>query len=133
MERNIYSNIFGVSWPMWICRKLLTIRYISAWFHALRMYVLITVHKKWSFPLRISSVNVTKSARNWLFGHIYWKISSWKTSIFCAMSKGALYEIPTKSFKGLWERWYGIKLSIASFLKSASHKFWISSYLSRQT
>ena len=30
----------------------------------------LTLHKKWSFTLRISSVNVTKSARNW----------SWKNS-----------------------------------------------------
>ena len=29
------------------------------------------LHKKSSFPLRISSVNVTKSARNYVFGHIY--------------------------------------------------------------
>ena len=28
------------------------------------------LHKKWSFPLRISSVNVTKSAGDWGFGHI---------------------------------------------------------------
>ena len=31
----------------------------------------ITMHKKWSFPLRISSVNVTKSAVSCRFGHIY--------------------------------------------------------------
>ena len=29
-----------------------------------------SLHKKWSFPLRISLVNVTKSAVSW-FGHIY--------------------------------------------------------------
>ena len=28
------------------------------------------LHKKWSFPLKISSVNVTKSRG---FGHIYWR------------------------------------------------------------
>ena len=33
----------------------------------------ISVHKKWSFPLRISSVNVTKSAVSCWFGHIYWR------------------------------------------------------------
>ena len=38
--------------------------------------------KKWSFPLRISSVNVTKSAWNCGFGHIYWRNSQWKTSFF---------------------------------------------------
>ena len=32
----------------------------------------VILHKKWSFPLRISSVNVTKSAG---FGHIYWRSS----------------------------------------------------------
>ena len=31
------------------------------------------LHKKWSFPLRISSVNVTKSAGKCGFGHIYWR------------------------------------------------------------
>ena len=31
------------------------------------------LHKKWSFPLRISSVNMTKFAQNWGVGHIYWK------------------------------------------------------------
>ena len=32
-----------------------------------------TLHKKWSFPVEISSVNVTKSAGNCGFGHIYWR------------------------------------------------------------
>ena len=33
----------------------------------------ITLHKKWSFPLSISSVNGTKSAGICGFGHIYWR------------------------------------------------------------
>ena len=33
----------------------------------------IKLHKKWSFSLRISSVNVTKSTVNCGFGHIYWR------------------------------------------------------------
>ena len=32
-----------------------------------------TLHKKWSFPLRIFSVNVTKSPVLCGFGHIYWR------------------------------------------------------------
>ena len=32
-----------------------------------------TLHKKRSFPLRISSVNVTKSAVSCDFGQIYWR------------------------------------------------------------
>ena len=42
----------------------------------------ISLHKKWSFPLRISSVNLTKSAVSCGFGHIYWRNPSWKTSFF---------------------------------------------------
>ena len=38
--------------------------------------------KKWSFPLRISSVNVTESPGNCGFGHIYWRNPSWTTSFF---------------------------------------------------
>ena len=34
---------------------------------------LITLHKKWNFPFRISSVNVIKSAVSCGFGHIYWR------------------------------------------------------------
>ena len=33
----------------------------------------LSLHKKWSFPLRISSLNVTKSAVSSVFGHIYWR------------------------------------------------------------
>ena len=33
----------------------------------------ITQQKKWSFPLRISSVNVTKYAVSSRSGHIYWE------------------------------------------------------------
>ena len=32
-----------------------------------------SLHKKWNFPLAISSVNVTKSAVSCGFGHIYWR------------------------------------------------------------
>ena len=42
----------------------------------------LALHIKSSFPLRISSVNVTESAGNWGFDHIYWRNSEWKTSFF---------------------------------------------------
>ena len=44
--------------------------------------MLPTLHKKWSFPLRIFSVNVTNSKGNCGFGHIYWRNPQWKTSFF---------------------------------------------------
>ena len=40
------------------------------------------LHKKWSFPLRNSSVNVTKSTVSFGFGHSYWRNPYWKTSFF---------------------------------------------------
>ena len=48
-----------------------------------------TLQKKWSFPLKIFSVNVTKSAGDCGFGHIYWKNPKWKTSFFhfCAVQR----------------------------------------------
>ena len=45
---------------------------------------LYTLHKKWSFPLRICSVNVTKSVGNCVFGHIYWRNRYWKTFFVCS-------------------------------------------------
>ena len=38
-----------------------------------RRNYLVSLHKKWSFPLRISWVNVTKSAVSWGSGQIYWR------------------------------------------------------------
>ena len=42
----------------------------------------ITAKRKWSFPLRISWVNVIKSAVSCRFGHIYWRNPWRKTSFF---------------------------------------------------
>ena len=42
----------------------------------------VSLHKKWSFQLRISSVNMTKPAVSSGFGHIYWRNPLWKTSFF---------------------------------------------------
>ena len=39
-----------------------------------------TLHKKWNFPLMISSVNVTKSSGDDAFGQICWKNPWLKTS-----------------------------------------------------
>ena len=42
------------------------------------------LHKKWSFPLRISWVNVTKSVVSCGFGHIYRRNLWWKTYFLCS-------------------------------------------------
>ena len=43
-----------------------------------------SLHRIWSFPLKISSVNVAKSTGNCRFCHIYERNHSWKTS-FCVL------------------------------------------------
>ena len=41
-----------------------------------------SLHKKWSFSLRISSLNVSESAVSCEFSHIYWRNPERKTSFF---------------------------------------------------
>ena len=45
------------------------------------------LHKKWSFPLGISSLNVIKFAGICGFEHIYWRNLEWKTSFFVQWGK----------------------------------------------
>ena len=52
--------------------------------------LLYSLHKKWSFPLKISSANMTK------FGHIYWRNPYWKTSFFVQLfSQQSVMQIGT--------------------------------------
>ena len=46
---------------------------IGPWIQILVTLITISLRKKWSFPLRISSVNVTKSAVSCGFDLIYWR------------------------------------------------------------
>ena len=63
----IYSNV-----P--ITQMSIFILFISAWVIFEGMFSLrVSPHKKWSFTLKIYLVNVTKSAGNCRFGHIYWR------------------------------------------------------------
>ena len=41
-----------------------------------------SLYKKWSFPLKTSLANVTKSAVSCGFGHNYWRNPQWKASFF---------------------------------------------------
>ena len=46
--------------------------------------------------LRISSVNLTKYAGNCVFGHIYWRNPSWKTSFLCSEKWGKMIKLKGK-------------------------------------
>ena len=43
------------------------------------------LHKQLSFPLKTSSVNVTKSSASCRFGHIYWRSILMENLIFCIL------------------------------------------------
>ena len=70
---------FLTAWIFWQKRSVLDI-----WLGSEHDSVSIssTLHKKWSFPLRIFLVNVIKCAVSCGFGHIYWRNTWWKTSFF---------------------------------------------------
>ena len=74
--------------------------------HQIKSKPISPLHQKWSFPLGISSVNVTKSADSSRFGHIYWRNAQWKTSFFVQCTLSTPFPISrhcygtTKSF--LW-------------------------------
>ena len=72
--RDLWSICFGVS--------ILSFFPCVASHLALCFIVEKLLHKKWSFLSRIFSVNVTKSAGNCRFRHIYWGNFQWKTSFF---------------------------------------------------
>ena len=57
---SLFARLSGCFWE-WQNHAPVSINYI------------VSLHKKWSFPLKISSVNVTKSAGTCAFGHIYWR------------------------------------------------------------
>ena len=66
---------------LWISE---TLRWIAVVLKKVRWFDEVPLHKKWSFPLRISSVNGNNSAGNCRFGHIYWRLHDGKLH-FCAV------------------------------------------------
>ena len=86
-----YHSLFSIS-KYYACWKFITvdlgaILLVSIGFPLICLifpenFTNLSLHKKLSFPVRISSVNVTKSAVFWGFGEIYWRNPYWKTSFF---------------------------------------------------
>ena len=65
-EKDFTTTLFDLSLPVDTWRLLNVVRR-----HILsnKINLLLKLYKIWSFPLRISSINVTKSAENCGFGH----------------------------------------------------------------
>ena len=87
-----------------------------------------TLHRKWSFPLKIS-VNVNKSAGNGRFGHILQKKSLEEIFIFCAVRFDEFTTRFQRAFKRHLSKYWGNKLFIRlKFLYSkwfAGYSFFI--------
>ena len=69
-----------------------------------------SLHKKWSFPLRISSGNVTKSAVSSGFGHIYYRNPYWKTSFLCSDWSSKSWTKYLEQSKEMQENWLREKM-----------------------
>ena len=112
-------------------------RYIHPWFIKYRLTIIysnvaketkkvlnsnITLHKKWSFPLGISSVNVTKSAEKLrIWSHLL-KKSVIENFDFCAVSA------KTKRFsENLCKMQQKMKISIEDFYSQCKNLFFLCS------
>ena len=82
---------------------------------------LYTLHKKWSFPLRITSVNVTKSVGNCVFGHIYWRNRYWKTFFVCSDNDDWRANFSMILFSPLYTRYVKIiiEMTLAVFINKS--------------
>ena len=81
---------------------------------------LITLHKKWSFPLKISSVNMSKSTENCGFRHIYRRNHKQKLHFLYSVKQGKMALVLLTfccEFTGKIERY-----SPNRFLRLSHHK-----------
>ena len=78
LSRNRYLSIFNeqtsnsCTKPQWSLNKGTKTKYVEILFRVRWIYQR-ALHNYWSFPLRISSVNVAELAVSCEFGQIYWK------------------------------------------------------------
>ena len=76
-NRNRTHNHLVHKWTLNHLAKWLSFRLLTRWlwvrFLLQSLKFPMSLHKKWSFPSRISLINVTKSAVFCGFSHIYWR------------------------------------------------------------
>ena len=77
----VYLNVYSIEWTF----RIYTLTYQKT-FIAYPKFInfFASLHKKWSFPLRSSSVNVTKSEGNCEFGHISEEILNENLHFLCS-------------------------------------------------
>ena len=107
-ELFIYTVIYLMLWTIFRKKLVMLVRVKS---------LLRSLHKKWSFPFRVSAVNVTKSAVFCKLGHIYWRNSNWKTSFFVQW-----FDRDFHSYRSFWVQ-LQFEISIQQFLFIAESCF----------
>ena len=83
----------------------------------INVLAILRTDKNWSFPSRISSVNMTKYAGNCGFGHIYWRNPSWKTSFFAQWRKQTMFLFPFTSLKKTWSPNFCCSFALSDFFE----------------
>ena len=69
-----------------------------------KICILFKLHKKLSFPLRISSISMNKSRGNCRFGHIYWKTLNGKLYFLYSVSVKKYDNSPADCLNQIIER-----------------------------
>ena len=82
----------------------------------------VALHKKWSFPLRISSVNVIKSEVSFGFANIYWRNPEWKTSFSCSEGVTDQYSILARKTAGFFLN-FATTMNLTRVLRHGEIKF----------
>ena len=86
----------------------------SMWKVLLKEPYTLTLYKKRSFQLRISSLNVTKSAVSCGFGQNYWRNPWWKTSFFVQCESWSLASVFLQSSGKMSQKFLANKRSYFS-------------------
>ena len=125
-----FVNKHSTIWPKnWRVRDMIrTYSQIFKLVEILRLFLqkkTLILYKKSSFPLRISSVNVTKSVVSYGFGHIFMRKSLMENFIFC--EELALHWSPYR-LKHLWWIKKFQKLRRKKFLLAFLRKKWTKSW-----
>ena len=82
-KRSIITNLlYSNATLLWVLPCFILSTYVPCY----KRMNQLSLHKRWSFLLSASSINVTKSVGNYWFGQIYWRNPEWKVLFFVKCS-----------------------------------------------
>ena len=84
-------SLSGLHDKLYLAKNIMLVLFEGSYIIIFIPFLKLTLHKKWIFPLRISSVNLPKSAGNYGFGHIYRRNHEWKKSVLVQCQRKKWY------------------------------------------